>query len=211
MSAASEAMRLSLSEIEAMARKAARGGGCPWGLAEEAGKVARWLAAHGLPGPEALAALLAAPRNCRCGGNDDAPLCPLSVGAQLSDEAAAVARSGRTELGTVAHPLLLLAQAGRSATALGIDLTLQWAGFSATCAPDGMSLEHAAARDAAVATDVVCLSGMSAGQARPPLAGSRPVTAAAIATLEAFAARTYAPATEASRRTGAGAANLDKD
>ena len=51
---------VSLAEIDAMGRKAARGAGLPWGLAEEAGRAARHLAAWGLPGPEALAALVAA-------------------------------------------------------------------------------------------------------------------------------------------------------
>ena len=41
-----------LAEIEAYLRKAARAAGLDWGLAEEAGKAARWLAAFDLPGAE---------------------------------------------------------------------------------------------------------------------------------------------------------------
>jgi len=48
----------SLNEIESLAKKATRGAGRSWGLAEEAGKATRWLCAAGLPGAEALAALL---------------------------------------------------------------------------------------------------------------------------------------------------------
>jgi hypothetical protein len=50
-------MLFSLNEIEAQLRKAARGAGLPWGLAEEAGKAARWLAMHGIDGLPASAAL----------------------------------------------------------------------------------------------------------------------------------------------------------
>ena len=53
-------MNWSLNELDAMARKAARGAGYSWGLAEEAGRATRWLAAAGLPGPMCLAQLLAA-------------------------------------------------------------------------------------------------------------------------------------------------------
>ena len=49
-------MTWSLNEIETLSRKAARGAGLSWGLAEEAGKATRWLAAAGLPGPQVLAA-----------------------------------------------------------------------------------------------------------------------------------------------------------
>ncbi len=43
-----------LVEIEGYFRKVARATGLHWGLAEEAGKAARWLAAFNLPGPELL-------------------------------------------------------------------------------------------------------------------------------------------------------------
>jgi hypothetical protein len=202
---------LSLAEIEALCRKAARGSGCPWGMAEEAGKVARWLAAHALPGPEALAALLSAPRHCRCSGAGPAPHCALALGAELSDEASAILDRGGRAFGAVAQPLLLLAQAGQSAAALGVPLTIAWTGFRATCSPHGLSIEQAEARDTAVAADVACGVAPIPAVSHPPEARSRPVGAAALAALEALAANTYAPASEASRTSGAGAANLDKD
>jgi len=207
--------RLSLSEIEALCRKAARGSGCPWGMAEEAGKVARWLAAHGLPGPEALAALLSAPRSCRCSGNEATPDCALARGAELSDEAAAVLEHGGRDFGTVAQPLLMLAQAGQAASALGVALTLEWSGFRATCSPYGLSLEQAASRDTAIAADVACRVGPVPAQvpamSRAAEARARPVADAALAMLEALASKTYAPASDASRTRGAGATNLDQE
>ena len=51
-------MNLTLAETESYLRKAARACGLDWGIAEEAGKAARWLAAFDLPGPELLLAHL---------------------------------------------------------------------------------------------------------------------------------------------------------
>ena len=203
--------RLSLTEIDALCRKAARGGGCPWGMAEEAGRASRWLASHGLPGPEALAALLDTPRDCRCGAATQGPGCALNLGVELSDAAETVAKHGTVQFGVVASPLLMLAQAGQAAQALNVSLMLQWTGFRATCSPDGLWIELDESRDTAVAQDVVCILAPSSGPARPPASSSRPVDSAALHRLETLAARTCAPATDASRARGAGAANLDKD
>lgn len=52
-------MVLSLNEVQVTAKKAARGAGYPWGIAEEAGQAARWLCSHGLDGCAALAGVLA--------------------------------------------------------------------------------------------------------------------------------------------------------
>ncbi len=51
-------MTFSLNEVEVTSKKATRGAGYSWGLAEEAGKATRWLCAHELNGCGALVALL---------------------------------------------------------------------------------------------------------------------------------------------------------
>ena len=43
-------LTVSLSEVDAMSRKATRGAGYAWGLAEEAGYAIRWLASYGFDG-----------------------------------------------------------------------------------------------------------------------------------------------------------------
>ena len=91
-------MTYALNEIEAMGKRAARGVGCDWGIAEEAAKAVRWLAMHRLPGPELLADLLTL--NDGRSYADLAPvtvegvweatsgsLCPLVAGAALADRA----------------------------------------------------------------------------------------------------------------------------
>ena len=51
-------MALSQNEIESLCIKAARGAGYSWGLAEQAGFAAGWLAARGLDATAPLLALL---------------------------------------------------------------------------------------------------------------------------------------------------------
>ena len=47
-------MSWSLGEVGALAVKAARGAGMPWGLADETGFAVKWLQARSLPGVTAL-------------------------------------------------------------------------------------------------------------------------------------------------------------
>ena len=51
-------MKVSLNQIEQTARKAARGAGLAWGLADEVGRAMRWLHTYGLNGAALLAAHL---------------------------------------------------------------------------------------------------------------------------------------------------------
>ena len=232
------AARYSLSEIDAQCRKAARGAGCPWGLAEEAGKAARWLAARALSGPEALAALLDGPRDCPCAGAGAGagaaagastgagatagtsagaigPSCALRLGATLGDRIEQLA-AGETVSLSVAQPLLVLGQVGPAAAATGVVCTLEWEGVRASCGPDGLVLEGAGetlspAARLRVSTGAVASAGVAAAPIVRVDRRSRPVDAGAWAALERFAARTYVPASEASRLAGAGAGIRDDD
>ena len=112
----------------------------PWGLAEEAGKAARWLAARGFPGPEQLAEILTL--NDGKSYDDLAPvsddgewrarldrLCPLVCGAALCDRAAEIASGGREyELGPVSRPLLLAPYLAAAAAQAGCAIELSWDG-----------------------------------------------------------------------------------
>ena len=110
-------MTLSLNEVEATAKRAARGAGYPWGLAEEAGKATRWLCSRDVDGCRALAKLLE-----QFDGEDitgwvpqtdsktwtarDGTLCPVATGAAISDLAPEIAANG-IRLEVVAAPALL--------------------------------------------------------------------------------------------------------
>ena len=116
---------LSLNETEALARKAARGAGLPWGLAEETGKAVRWLALRRLPSLALLAdhleandgrayAALAPEDEAGVWRAPSGRLCPLVVGCALLDRRHDLAGGRTVETGPVAHPLLLLPAVARA-------------------------------------------------------------------------------------------------
>ena len=216
-------MTFSLNEIETMGKRAARGAGLPWGLAEEAGKAARWLTARGLPGPEELADILT--RNDGRSYDELAPvsvdgvwharsgrLCPLVSGAALCDRAAEIAAGRAFELGPTAQPLLLAPYAASAAKLAGTAVELSWAGAVMVFTPEGVSIEgDGAALTARSADSVRCRRAENAVAAAPAGAPGRAVDAETWSRLNAFAHRILAPVTEASRLAGAGAGLVDND
>jgi hypothetical protein len=184
-----------LAEIRATCTKAARGAGCPWGLAEEAGLAVRVLEAHGLPGVPVLARLFEGPRDCQPGCSA-APRCGLKAMAALSDDPRAVPQGQVAAPLLLAAPLLMAARKGAAAT-------LRWEGADIGCS--GVGVVADGALDAAIAEGLsVETEAPGTGVPRPPDWRSRPVDPAHWAALEALAAQTLVPETEASRRAGAG-------
>lgn len=190
-------MTWSLNEIETLCRKATRGAGYSWGLAEDAGRAVRWLEAHGYLGAQALAALL----QVVDGANHSemtpavgavwqgkAPLCPVITGAALADHTFLL-EQGPITLGRTRFPLLLLPYGAMAETVFDI----HWDGALGTTE----------------AMNVTCTLTKS----RPPLATATrsSIPPGLFSQLDAFAQRTYAPATEASRIKGAGAGLTDND
>ena len=168
-----ERLTLTLYEAEALARSAARGARLPWGMAEEAGRAVRALEVAGLPGLDALALRLTF-----------AGPCPLALGCAISDGAAPPQEAD------LAAPILLLPflpdgtglrwEGGEAASAGGLR------GSGALLAPRArLRVEHAVRPGAVLCRDRAHGSGW------------------ALRRLGALAARTRAPASEASRR-GAG-------
>lgn len=216
-------MTWSLNEIEGLCRKAARGSGLSWGLAEDAGKAARWLAIRGLPGAELLARLLVqndgAAYSGLCpvdrAGNWSATgetLCPVIAGAALSDRAAILAGGGAITLQATAFPLLLLPFAAALADQSGNTVEVKWPGLTALIAPGG---DVELTKDVNSLTDRtdrvgIHIADAMPGHPRPHL--SRVVLDDITADmLGALAQRTYAPDTPESRLAGAGAGLTDND
>lgn len=220
--AATGSWLVSLAEVDAMGRKAAQGAGFSWGMAEEAGRAARWLAAYGLPGPEALAAVLKevdgavaryAPGERGTSWTSSAGrLCPIAVGAALSDRALEIVRGARFDVGPVISPLLVVPFLARAARDLDCQISMTAPAFRCVSTPQGPACDNwDKLRSACDVTLSVALS------AAPPCAPLRAGSAAHSVEvdlwrgLDAFAQRTYAPSSEESRRAGAGAGLHDYD
>jgi len=206
-------MNYSLGEVESLCKKAARGAGYSWGLAEDAGRAVRWLESRGLAGLAALADLLEtlgtdlSDHRPAEGWSAPAPLCAIQTGAALSDHAFLLSHDAPIQLGETLHPMLLIPfLAGRRQ----VDLT--WGAARLSVSENGIHITGAlgpvlAAKAGKV--DIVLSN-------KPRIAALTPRSRALIrpeiyARLNRFAHKTYAPATEASRLAGAGAGLSDND
>ncbi|WP_299932116.1 DUF3726 domain-containing protein [uncultured Pelagimonas sp.] len=208
-------MTVSLNEVEATAKKAARGAGHTWGMAEEAAKATRWLCRHGVDGCAALARLLTtetgdieqdALKRARVWRPVSAPLCPLNVGASMADLAHELIDEPR-QVGHVTCPSLLIPFAADIASKTGKTVALSGAGFTALT--DGETL-NLVGQMPYQADQLVFHT--TASPLRPNGVFSRSDPAKPDwAMLQELAHRTYAPATEASRLKGAGAGMTDND
>ncbi|SMX50711.1 DUF3726 domain-containing protein [Maliponia aquimaris] len=217
--------RLSQNEVEQLCLKAARGAGMSWGLAEEAGFAAAWLAMRGLDGPGVLLAQLrdamdrpwheicpvVAPGRFQAA--EGGCLCPIALGAALCDHA----RLPETALdetplrvGPVNHPVLLLAFLSDLAQARGGCVRLDWPGGTVLLTADG----QVSGDTALLAKETRLVAELSVHGAAPDqwVQPDAPlfVPSATLSGLNAFALRTTVPASEASR-AGAGAAVGDND
>ncbi|MCP4768434.1 MAG: DUF3726 domain-containing protein [Gammaproteobacteria bacterium] len=214
--------RLTLAEAEAYLRKAARACGLDWGIAEEAGKAARWLAAFDLPGPETmLAHLQQLPKgeyrqlipDCSLepwqapGGL----LCPVITGAALADRSAQMLDGHCFRLAATAYPLLLAATVGQAARCHRTVFTTTWAGVRVSCFENGLSIEGN--RDdllLARVDSVTCQQDSLSEPQQLPSTRSYAIDFDQFQVIDQLALQTYAPATEASR-AGAGAGLTDND
>lgn len=214
--------RLTLAETESYLRKAARACGLEWGIAEEAGKAARWLAAFDLPGPETMLNHLrliageeyrAYTPNCErqpwqaSGGI----LCPIITGAALADRSASMLEGNTIELGRTAWPLLLAATLGQAARYHQTAFTSCWAGVRVDCFGNGISISGE--RESLLLPEVpkvCCCSEEISGPQQKASTLAYEIDEEIFREIDALAFKTYAPATEASR-AGAGAGLTDND
>lgn len=212
---------LTLAETEAYLRKAAQACGLAWGLAEEAGKAARWLAAFDLPGPELMLAHLQ-----RLDGRDyreSVPdcsndpwsavglLCPVISGAAIADRSAQMLEGKVFKLGKTAYPLLLAATVGQAARCHKTVFTTRWAGVSVSCFENGLTIQGNREDLLLAEVDSVeCAEDTLDNPQQLPSTLAYAIDAQCWQAIDALAFKTYAPATAASR-AGAGAGLTDND
>lgn len=190
-----------LSEIAATATKAARGAGCPWGMAEEAGMSVRSLEAHGLAGVAALAKLLETPRDCTCSSGGEAA-CSLKMAARIADEGD---RLESVSLNKITAPLIIFGTLLQMAKTQDACFALETEGMRMVAMPEGANIGAAETALTKVNPCEPCLP------VTLPDWKSRDVDPKGWAILEAFAARTLVPETDASRASGAGPTGNDND
>ena len=213
----------SLNEIETMGKRAARGAGLSWGLAEEAGKAVRWLSVRGVPGPSMLAGLLT--RNDGKSHEELTPvsakgawrsrsgrLCPLICGAALCDRAGEIAAGRTFELGPTAWPGLLVPFAADAAYLTGTTVGLSWLALEVAVDAENCHIEGVETDLTAWNADAVrCRRIESVGTAPALSVAGGVVDAGTWSRLAAFERRICAPATESSRIAGAGAGPADRN
>jgi len=198
-------MSWSLGEIRALSVKAARGAGMDWGIAEEAGFAVQWLEAHGLYGVRALAQYLSRVRR-----NDDYKddVCPLKLGCMISDM-----NDWRLLEHKECHePMLLIPFI---ASVLKNEFVmLRWANVNALLNANGVKTENIEFLVSRPSTSKQGLSIKLHSEPCEVLPRKTRVSeseASYVAILNALAHKVYAPATEASRVSGAGAGLNDND
>jgi len=159
--------RYSLNQVEHTVRKAARGAGLSWGVAEDAGRAVRWLHMIQAPGVSLLSATLeemdhadvevrkvkrSTPETADTKAQQQTTslssvsdmLSPLVVGPCICDWANAidVNQTKRTEIAIedVIYPQLLAGYCGVAAQQTGLMLSLKWQGFEMRCTESSVYL-----------------------------------------------------------------------
>ena len=206
-------MNYSLNETGLLAKRAARGAGYCWSLAEEAGKAVRWLCARDVDGARQMALLLQ--RGFAADRHDHRPqqmqgvwqgrdmLCPIMPGCLLSDCASRL-RGDVVSIGALAAPALLLPFAANAARILGGWVSVGADGWQAGTDGTELGVELGAGDVFPEQVEEICVQAGSAVanlRRRCSRATPDPVS---WEILEHLAHKTYAPATEESRRLGAG-------
>ncbi|MGI9306154.1 MAG: DUF3726 domain-containing protein [Gammaproteobacteria bacterium] len=206
-------MTYSLNECQSAAAKAARGGGLDWGLAEDAGRAAAWLAAHGLPVLFSAALLrrgrFSAPREKEILSGalipeDEKMLCPFLSGAFIADNMRAAPPQWR--LVRAAHPLIIAAFAGYAAAPRRA-FSATWAG--AEIITDGAHVFAAARKGLSARCADMTISPAAMPDCPPPPAARRRIAPAEWRRLQTLAARTFMPSDPHSRAQDAGAPETD--
>lgn len=222
-------MALSLNQVEHTARKAVRGAGLPWGLAEDAGRAVRWLEMLDLPGMQWLSQLLQRMphdqfESLRIGMADDVwrstseVMSPLLAGPSLMDWLG-MQRAGTPSsitLNDVACPGLCAGYMAMAVNYHDLAASLAFSGSTMIMSEEGLVVagEHQSLEcEQTQRVVVTMLESRPAvdGDLHTARVGSRDIDPCALSMLESLAHKTYVEASEASRLSGAGAGLQDND
>ncbi len=124
----------SLSEIDTTSKRATRGAGFSWGIAEEVGKNMRLLELYGLPGIKNLNKFLKDYKEKKfqkitlISENNNAnkyPFCPIILGTNFIDQVNLLDKKNNIQISNVAFPILFLPFASRASEIVGKKIFLK--------------------------------------------------------------------------------------
>ncbi|MDQ2801416.1 MAG: DUF3726 domain-containing protein [Pseudomonadota bacterium] len=194
-----------MNEVESLSAKAARGAGFGWGHAEDLGRAARWLAQRGFDWAQALLGLLE---------QDDAHNQLRSV-FEAADRATS-ANAGDCWSVEGCSVVWLLPMLASSIHGKSVSLVVRHGFGAVRLHPDGAASGSDAAFSLGsldpqtIAIEARAATGRIAHKIEVT-ARRAPIASMMWHRLEAYAARTYVPASVESRATGAGGSRPDTD
>ncbi len=117
-----------LSEIDTTSKRAAKGAGFSWGIAEEVGKNMRLLELFGLPGIKNLNQFLKDYKEKQfqkvtlisdTNNTNKYPFCPITLGVNFIDQVNLLDKKTNIQISNVAFPLLFLPFVSRASEMIG--------------------------------------------------------------------------------------------
>ncbi len=230
-------MRLSLNQVEQGARKAVRGAGLDWGLAEEAGRAIRWLESVDLHGVHQLARHLGEVAHSEITDLRIKPqsgvwhalkgkTSPLLAGPSIADwinggsfDSSGHGGHGSNQIlviGDVEFPMLCAGYAGVATAYSEKWLRMTWGDIKVFCGPDGLGFSGNRGTLETTEAKILEAQFMEPDQLVMKIfwrASGHPcsVIQKDWEIVEMYAHRTYVESTEASRIAGAGAGLQDND
>ena len=212
-------INISQNEVAATTVKACRGIGLEWGLAQDAGHMARYLAACDAP---FLGSLLRVAE--MIDGGDTAPLDEARHGRQLLAPFCGlaitewIAATGTYWQGQVVAPRYLLASLAMFTASSEMQFALSGDQGLECLAGGGRVAASTAVTPQMLADQQISITPMAEGEAGDTLLLMQPRPGSAVAVSEAcwqrllaYAHRTYVPENEHSRAAGAGAGDIDNE
>ena len=123
-----------LSEIDTTSKRAARGAGFSWGIAEEVGKNMRLLELYGLPGIKNLNKFLKDYKVkqfykitliSEITNANKLPFCPITLGTNFIDQVNLLDKKNNIKISNVAFPILFLPFVSRASEIIGKKIFLK--------------------------------------------------------------------------------------
>ena len=123
-----------LSEIDTTSKRAAKGAGFSWGIAEEIGKNMRLLELYGLPGIKNLNKFLKDYKEkqfqkitliSETNNSNKYPFCPIILGTNFIDQVNLLDKKNNIQISNVAFPILFLPFVSRASEIIGKKIFLK--------------------------------------------------------------------------------------